>query len=109
MIWVVVILSMLNALFFALYRKALGETNAVRSMYILAILDPEFRGIQHGKLTEFLGSITARGAMEVAVQFNSAFDRMAAQLYKSANGSTLLSAHAVLWAAFKAVKVESNL
>ena len=106
MVWVVAILAILAILLFVLYRKAMNETNAVRSMFIMAIFDSEFCQGQHDKTMDYLKSITASNAMDVSLQFNSALDNMAVKLAMSTNGSVLLGAHAALWAAFKEAKAE---
>lgn len=108
MIWAVTILAILAAIFFVLYRKSISETNAVRSMFIMAILDPKFCQGQRDKTMDYLKSITAGNAMEVSLQFNSALDNMAVKLARSTKGSVLLGAHAALWAAFKETKAEST-
>jgi len=105
MIWGVVILSILVILLFSLYRKALGETDAIRSMFIMAVFDPEFCQGQHDKINGYLKSITANNAMEVGYQFIGAFDDMAVRLAK---GSLLLGANAALWSAFKKAKQETD-
>ncbi len=106
MIWAAAIFAILTALLFVLYRKALSETHAVRSMFIMAILDPKFCQGQRDKTMEYLKSITAGNAMEVSLQYIPALDNMAVKLSKSTEGSVLLGAHAALWAAFKEAKTE---
>ncbi len=108
MIWAVAILAILAALFFVLYQKVLSETRAVRSMFIMAVFDPQFSQGQRDKTMDYLKSIKANNAMEVSAQFNSALDNMAVRLAKSTKGSVLLGAHAALWAAFKEAKQESG-
>ncbi len=108
MIWAVAILAILAALFFVLYQKVLSETRAVRSMFIMAVFDPQFSQGQRDKTMDYLKSIKANNAMEVSAQFNSALDNMAVRLAKSTKGSVLLGAHAALWAAFKEAKQKSG-
>lgn len=108
MIWIAAILAILVALLFVLYRKAIRETDAVRSMLIMAIFDPSFSQGQRDKAMDYLESVTASDAMQVSLQFNLALDDLAIRLAKSENGSILLGSHAALWAAFKEAKAKST-
>ena len=99
------ILSIMVVVLFVLYRKAIGETNAIRSMFIMAVFEPQYCQDQHDKINGYLKSITADNAMEVSRLFIDAFDNMAVKLAK---GSLLLAAHGALWRAFKEAKQETE-
>lgn len=104
MIWMTIFLLVVAAILFLLYRKSMSETMAVRSMFVMAVFDDEFSQGQRKKIIEYMRSIEAKNAEEVATKFNSAFDEMSVRLVKSPQGSILLGAHAALWAAFKEAK-----
>lgn len=108
MIWAVAIFSILVVVLFVLYRNALSETDAIRSMFIMAVFEPQFCQGQRNKIIGYLKSITANNAMEVSTQLIVALDNMAVKLAKSTEGSILLGAHAALWAAFKEAKQETD-
>lgn len=106
MIWAVAILSILVVGLYGSSRKAVSETNAIRSMFIMAVFDPEFCQGQRDKIIGYLKSMTANNAIEVAQQFIGAFDSMAVRL--ATEGSILGGAHAALWGAFKEAKQETE-
>ena len=108
MSWILVVPSVLAILFFVLYWKALSETNAIRAMYIMAVLDSEVCQGQRENITSYLKTITATDAMGVSKQFVVALDSMANKLAESAKGSILLGAHSALWQAFKQAKLTTK-
>ena len=73
-------------------------------MYLMAVFSPDFCQTQHEKITDYLKSITANSAMELARKCHPAIDELATRLAKSVPGSTLLGANAALWQAFKKCK-----
>jgi hypothetical protein len=107
MIWAVGILSIITVVLFVLYQKALSETTAVQSMFVMAVLDPKFCQGQRDKIMDYLRSSEANNAAELSTPFMLALANMAVTLAKSPSGSILLGAHAALWNAFKETKKQS--